>query len=75
MRWVSRRSYATLINATVHRLGVHAFHTVLSRKPQPYTKILKALHFELALPKYRHYKKRFRSVISEGLSTLTLLSF
>ncbi|RDX57229.1 hypothetical protein K466DRAFT_572951 [Polyporus arcularius HHB13444] len=56
-------------------LGVHAFHTVLSRKPQAYTGILKTLRFELALPKYRRYKKRFRDVISEGLSTLTLLSF
>ena len=54
---------------------MHAFHTVLSLKPQAYTKILKTLRFEIALPKYRHFKKRFRDVIAEGLSTLTLLSF
>ncbi|KAI0719338.1 hypothetical protein C8T65DRAFT_569429 [Cerioporus squamosus] len=56
-------------------LGLHAVHAVLSRKPQAYTRILKTLRLELACPKYRHYKKRFRSVISEGLSTLALLSF
>lgn len=66
---------STLNDPTARRLGVHAFHTVLSRKPQAYTGILKTLRFELALPKYRRYKKRFRDVISEGLSTLTLLSF
>ena len=64
-----------LSDMTACRLGMHAFHTVLSRKPQAYTKILKTLRFEIALPKYRHFKKRFRDVIAEGLSTLTLLSF
>ncbi|KAI0707305.1 hypothetical protein C8Q76DRAFT_770957 [Earliella scabrosa] len=56
-------------------LGLHAFHTVLSRKPHAYTGILRVLRFELSLPKYRHFKKQHRAVIAQGLSTLTLLCF
>ncbi|KAI0787611.1 hypothetical protein C8Q74DRAFT_619004 [Fomes fomentarius] len=56
-------------------LGLHAFHTVLSRKPRAYTRLLRTLRLELSLPKYRHFKKLHRAVIAEGLSTLTLLSF
>ena len=54
---------------------MHAFHTVLSRKPHAYPRIIKALRFELSLPKHRHFKKQFRAVVAEGLSTLTLLCF
>ncbi|CDO70652.1 hypothetical protein BN946_scf184756.g19 [Trametes cinnabarina] len=56
-------------------LGLQAFHTVLSRKPYAYTRLLKVLSFELSLPRYRNLRKRFRPVIAEGLSTLTVLSF
>ncbi|OJT07372.1 Telomerase reverse transcriptase [Trametes pubescens] len=56
-------------------LGLHAFHTVFSRKPQAYARLLKALSFELSLPRYRCLRKRFRGVVAEGLSTLTLLCF
>ncbi|KAI8969503.1 hypothetical protein BD414DRAFT_428477 [Trametes punicea] len=56
-------------------LGLHAFHAVLSRKPQAYARLLKVLTFELSLPRYRHLRKRFRRVVTEGLSTLTLLCF
>ncbi len=58
-----------------YRLGLHAFHTVFSRKPQAYARLLKALSFELSLPRYRCLRKRFRGVVAEGLSTLTLLCF
>ncbi len=56
-------------------LGLHAFHTVFSRKPHAYARLLKSLHFDLSLPKYRLCKKQYRGVVAEGLSTLTLLSF
>ncbi|KAI0749802.1 hypothetical protein C8Q80DRAFT_1100978 [Daedaleopsis nitida] len=62
-------------HAHVTWLGLHAFHTVLSRKPQAYTCLLRALRFELSLPKYRHCSKQLRTVVVEGLSTLTLLNF
>lgn len=58
-----------------HRLGLHAFHTVFTRKPQAYARLLKALSFELSLLRYRCLRKRFRGVVAEGLSTLTLLCF
>lgn len=57
------------------RLGLHAFHTVFARKPQAYARLLRALSFELSLPRYRCLRKRFRGVVAEGLSTLTLLCF
>ncbi|KAJ8494766.1 hypothetical protein ONZ51_g2140 [Trametes cubensis] len=56
-------------------LGLHAFHSVLSRKPQAYARLLKMLSFQLSLPRYRHLRKRFRGVVAEGLSTVTLLCF
>lgn len=58
-----------------YRLGLHAFHTVFARKPQAYTRLLKALSFELSLPRYRCLRERFRGVVTEGLFTLTLLCF
>ncbi|OBZ72156.1 Telomerase reverse transcriptase [Grifola frondosa] len=56
-------------------LGAHAFHTVLSRKPMSYKRILKSLEFELSLPRNRRLRKEFRAVTTEGLTILTLLSF
>ena len=54
---------------------MHAFHSVLSRKPQAYARLLKMLSFQLSLPRYRHLRKRFRGVVAEGLSPLTSLGF
>ncbi|KAL7279239.1 hypothetical protein ACG7TL_007079 [Trametes sanguinea] len=56
-------------------LGLHAFRTVLSRKPQAYVRLLKVLGFELSLPRYRGLRKRFRPVLTDGLSTLSSLCF
>ncbi|KAI0359806.1 hypothetical protein OH77DRAFT_869323 [Trametes cingulata] len=56
-------------------LGLHAFYTVLSRKPEAYARLLRVLSFELSLPRYRHLRKQFRGVVSEGLTTLSLLCF
>ncbi|TCD64911.1 hypothetical protein EIP91_003447 [Steccherinum ochraceum] len=56
-------------------LGTHAFHTVLSRKAHVYTQVLKALEFELSLPRYRRFKRRFRAVTKDGLEMFTLLTF
>ncbi|KAH9846654.1 hypothetical protein C2E23DRAFT_743609 [Lenzites betulinus] len=71
----THRGRVSLQEREVTWLGLHAFHTVFSRKPQAYTRLLKTLHFELSLARYRHLRKRFRGVVVEGLSTLTLLCF
>ncbi|KAI0635987.1 hypothetical protein C8Q77DRAFT_1216500 [Trametes polyzona] len=56
-------------------LGLHAFHTVFMCKPQAYARLLRALSFEMGLPRYRPLRRRFRSVVAEGLTTLSLLCF
>ncbi|KAI0326934.1 hypothetical protein GY45DRAFT_1257955 [Cubamyces sp. BRFM 1775] len=71
----AHRARVELQERQVTWLGLHAFHSVLSRKPQAYTRLLKVLSFQLALPRYRHLRKRFRGVVAEGLSTVTLLCF
>ncbi|KAH9940968.1 hypothetical protein B0H21DRAFT_780275 [Amylocystis lapponica] len=56
-------------------LGMHAFHTVLSRKPHTYPQLIKALEFDMSLPRQRRLRKQFRGIVKEGLNTLTLLAF
>ncbi|KAI0783646.1 hypothetical protein C8Q75DRAFT_782781 [Abortiporus biennis] len=58
-----------------NRLGTHAFHTVLSRKAHSYTSILKALEFDMSLPRYRKFRRLFRRVTREGLDMFSQLSF
>ena len=72
---MQQRARIILQKSEVTWLGIHAFHTVLSRKPHAYTDLLKSLHFDLSLPKYRRFMKRFRGVVAEGLSPLTSLGF
>ncbi|KZT22068.1 hypothetical protein NEOLEDRAFT_1072414 [Neolentinus lepideus HHB14362 ss-1] len=56
-------------------LGTHAFHLVLSCKPEVYSRLVKLLAFELSLPKNRILQSRYRSVLAEGQATVTQLSF
>ncbi|KAI0833541.1 hypothetical protein BC628DRAFT_1307532 [Trametes gibbosa] len=69
------RARVSLQEREVTWLGLHAFHTVFSRKPHAYARLLKTLNFELSLARYRHLRKRFRVVVADGLSTLALLCF
>ncbi|TFK45866.1 hypothetical protein OE88DRAFT_1639321 [Heliocybe sulcata] len=55
--------------------GAHAFHLVLSCKPEAYQTLLKPLAFQLSLPGNKILRSRYRSILTEGASTLTLLSF
>lgn len=57
------------------RLGTHAFHTILSRKPQNYSLLLKSLSFELSLPRHRRCRRRFRNLVKEGLAGIVQISF
>ncbi|KAJ7761910.1 hypothetical protein DFH07DRAFT_413246 [Mycena maculata] len=52
------------------RLGLHAFHTVLSRKPARYSSLLKDLQAYLGKPLNRRYGRRFEAVTREGLAEL-----
>ncbi|KAH8100826.1 hypothetical protein BXZ70DRAFT_892838 [Cristinia sonorae] len=56
-------------------LGTHAFQTVFSRKSHVYSQVLKTLAFDLSLPRYRQFKRRFRKVTNAGLDMFTLLTF
>jgi hypothetical protein len=57
------------------RLGTHAFHAVLSRKAPNYSSFLRQLDFELSLPRYKRSKKRFRTLVKEGLILMAEISF
>ena len=58
-----------------HRLGVHAFHSVLSCKPLAYQAILGKLEFDMRLPQYRRAKLRTKKVVKEGQEIIGTLSF
>jgi hypothetical protein len=57
------------------RLGTHAFHAVLSRKPQCHASLLRSLSFELRQPRYRRYRKRFGGIVQEGQAGLSQIIF
>ncbi|KAL4064394.1 hypothetical protein J3A83DRAFT_4053373, partial [Scleroderma citrinum] len=50
-------------------LGIHAFHSVFSRKPQKYAScsLLEHLEFELSLPRNKKIRKRFRKLVKESM--------
>ncbi|KDQ59315.1 hypothetical protein JAAARDRAFT_128211 [Jaapia argillacea MUCL 33604] len=56
-------------------LGMHAFHTVLTRKPHAYLKLIKSFEFDLSLPQYRRCRRRFRNVVKDGLGLMTVLGY
>ncbi|KIJ66967.1 hypothetical protein HYDPIDRAFT_85200, partial [Hydnomerulius pinastri MD-312] len=55
-------------------LGTHAFHAVLSRKPELYaSSLLRPLAFELSLPRSRRIRSRFRGLVKESWSIMVSL--
>ena len=53
------------------RLINHAFHLILSRKAHSYRSLLVYLDFEIGRPKYRRYRRKFKSLVREGQATFT----
>ncbi|KAJ8072353.1 Telomerase reverse transcriptase [Marasmius tenuissimus] len=52
-------------------LGMHAFHTVLSRKPTQYSALVRLLAFQLGLPKNKRRGRRFARLVKEGSATFS----
>ncbi|KAF9468019.1 hypothetical protein BDZ94DRAFT_1154660 [Collybia nuda] len=47
-------------------LGIHAFHKVLSQRPQHYRALLQGFSFQLKRPRYQKYRLQFRSLTKDG---------
>ncbi|KAF5391483.1 hypothetical protein D9757_002434 [Collybiopsis confluens] len=58
--------------ADVMWLGAHAFHRVLSRRPNRYLSLLRSLAFDLNRGKNHNRYKRFRNVLRGALENLKL---
>lgn len=67
----------TALIIEVLRLVTHAFHTVLSKKPEIYgtSTLLKSLQFELSLSCNKRLRYRLRKVVKEGLEGVAALQF
>lgn len=70
--WLHVRQYLMLKNI---RLGTYAFHSVLSRKPQPYGSLLRSLALDLERLKHRQCSRRFRKLVKEGMAGLVEIAF
>ncbi|ESK87254.1 telomerase reverse transcriptase [Moniliophthora roreri MCA 2997] len=68
------RASIKLQKEDVSWLGIHAFHTVLSRKPTEYKALLRALAFDLSLPKSRRQAQRFGLLVKEGFASVQNIS-
>ncbi|CAK5268459.1 unnamed protein product [Mycena citricolor] len=80
--WAATRNKSTTQFAAAHGarcvtqkaaatwLGMHAFHTVLMRKPTNYEPLLKLIHAQLHRPPYTRYSRRFRSITQQALMDL-----
>uniref|UniRef100_A0A0W0FMP3 Telomerase reverse transcriptase n=1 Tax=Moniliophthora roreri TaxID=221103 RepID=A0A0W0FMP3_MONRR len=68
------RASIKLQKEDVSWLGIHAFHTVLSRKPTEYKALLRALAFDLSLPKSRRRAQRFGLLVKEGFASVQNIS-
>ncbi|KAG1808931.1 uncharacterized protein BJ212DRAFT_630837 [Suillus subaureus] len=58
-------------------LGMHAFYTVLSKKPEIYgtSTLLKYLRFEVSLSRNKRLRRRLGNVVKDGLSGVAALNF
>lgn len=65
----------TLQKTCVTWLGLHAFSTVLSRKPKEYAVVCKALRGDMGGSRYRRFAHRFRNVVHEGLAGMSGIPF
>jgi hypothetical protein len=59
----------------MHRLGTHAFHTVLSRKTTRFASVLASLRMELSKGRHRRFKVLFRDVVAEGIAGTSDIAF
>lgn len=62
---------------SVSWLGMHAFYTVFSKKPNVYhgSTLLTSLQFQLSLHRNKVLKRRFKKVVKEGLKGVPALDF
>jgi hypothetical protein len=68
-------SISEIVDRALSRLGVHAFHAALSKKPTQYRKIVKALAVELDRPSAKRLRKKHQALIKETHTLLAQLSF
>ncbi|KAF7979113.1 hypothetical protein HWV62_43323 [Athelia sp. TMB] len=64
-----------ILKTHVNWLGTHAFYTVLARKSFCYAAVVRHLKFDLCLPRQRVSRRRFRSLVKEGLASMTHITF
>ncbi|KAJ3797016.1 hypothetical protein GGU11DRAFT_786233 [Lentinula aff. detonsa] len=69
--------HVTVRKADVLWLGAHAFHKILSRRPQRYLSLLKrmALDMKRGRNDNEHRHKRFRQVLHHGSAFLEHVQF
>lgn len=69
--------YILLSYCYVFRLGIHAFYTVLSKKPEVYgtSTLLKGLLFDLSLSRNKRSGHQLRDVVKDGLAGVATLHF
>ena len=58
----------------IFRLGLHAFHQVLSRRSSRYTFIVRWLKLEIMRPKYKRHRREFKSLVKEGEAELAQIT-
>ncbi|KAG2738146.1 hypothetical protein P692DRAFT_20759497 [Suillus brevipes Sb2] len=66
-----------LQQSSVMWLGIHAFYTVLSKKPKVYgtSTLLKGLLFDLSLSRNKRSRHHLRDVVKDGLAGVAALHF
>ncbi|KAG2141535.1 hypothetical protein BD769DRAFT_1349733 [Suillus cothurnatus] len=66
-----------LQKSSVIWLGMHAFYTVLSKKPAIYgtSTLLKYLQFQISLSRNKQLRRRMRNVVKDGLLGVAALNF
>lgn len=78
-RKASRQNGRTcdLEKRSVMWLGMHAFYTILSKKPEVYgtSTLLKCLKFDLALYRDKKSRHQLQNVVKDGLSGVAALRF
>ena len=71
---VSYYSLGSSFDNAIFRLGLHAFHQVLSRRSSRYTFIVRWLELEIMQPKYKRYRREFESLVKEGEADLAQIT-
>lgn len=59
----------------VPRLGVHAFHTVLSRKQGLYREVVAELFKRTFCPEHTPLKREFGALVRDGLAAFKNIAF